>query len=204
MNTNLLDVLVIVIVASSVVAGVVSGFARSGIGLLCAILGVLCGFWFYPVPGAAIHHWIESQRVSNALGFLLIFFVFVAIGGFAGRWVMRLFQWTGLGWLDRVAGAAFGLVRGALAATALVAVLLAFTPRPIPNWMVNSTTLPYAVSASGELAKLAPQELTTAFRATLNEIREIWVAQVEKGKEEIEAMKTRQDEKVHMRKDRRR
>ena len=197
MTANLLDLLVAVIIASSVVAGVVAGFARSGIGLLCALVGVLCGFWFYAIPAGLFHSFIGSVMVSNVLGFLLIFGVFLMLGGFAGRWVMRLFRATGLGWLDRAAGALFGLVRGALVSTAFVAILLAFTPRPIPNWMVNSTVLPYAVTASGELADLAPAGLTTAFRATLREIREIWVAQIEKSKQEIEAMKIRTEEKVH-------
>lgn len=205
MSTNLLDLLVAIIVACSVIAGVVAGFARSGIGLLCAIFGVLCGFWFYPMPAELFHTlfptWIHSQMISNVLGFLLIFFLFVIVGGFAGRWVMRLFQWTGIGWLDRALGAMFGFVRGALVSTAFVAILLAFTPRPIPNWMVNSAVLPYAVTASGELATLAPKELTTAFRATLREIRGIWVAELEKSKEEIEAMKIRTEEKVQMRRD---
>jgi len=200
MTSNLLDLLVAIIVASSVVAGVVAGLARSGIGLLCTILGVLCGFWFYPIPAAIAHSWIHSLMISNVIGFLVIFFPFVILGGIAGRWVMRLFEWTGIGWLDRAAGGLFGLLRGALVSTAFVAVLLAFTPRPVPNWMVNSLVLPYAVTASGALANLAPPTLTEAFRTTLREVREIWAASLEKSRHEIEAMKTSAEEKVGIQK----
>ena len=189
MTSNLLDILIMIILASSVVAGVVAGLARSGVGLLCAILGLLCGFWLYPIPAGWVHNWVGSMMLSNVLGFLIVFFPFVIAGGYAGRWVMRLFQRTGLGWLDRVAGAIFGFVRGALVAVAFVAVVLAFTSRPIPNWMVNSTLLPYAMTASGQMASLAPRELKMAFTRTVQEIREIWVGELAKSREEIEALR---------------
>ena len=44
-----------------------------------------------------------------------------------------LFKWTGLSWLDRLLGGVFGLVRGSVIAVAFVAVLLAFTAKPLPQ-----------------------------------------------------------------------
>ena len=70
---SLLDLLLGLIVISSVMAGFVAGFARVGIGFCAAIAGMVFGFWFYEIPAAWIHKFIDSQTVSNVLGFLVVF-----------------------------------------------------------------------------------------------------------------------------------
>ena len=137
---SLLDLIVLLFIAASVVGGFVAGFARSGIGFLAAVFGVLCGFWFYGIPAAAVHKYVHSVTASNLIGFFVVFFGLIFVGALIGKLLSKLFKWTGLSWLDRLMGAAFGLVRGALVAVAFIAVLLAFTPKPTPNWMVNSTS----------------------------------------------------------------
>jgi membrane protein required for colicin V production len=185
---NLLDLIVLVIVASSVIGGLMAGFARSGIGLLCSTLGVLCGFWFYWVPATWVHKFITSMMVCNVVGFFMIFTAFLALGALVGKFFAGVLKQTGLGWLDRFLGATFGFFRGALATVALVSVLLAFTPTPMPNWLVDSRVLPYAIGASHTLTNIAPQELKDALTASIREVRQIWVEQLQKGREEMEAI----------------
>jgi uncharacterized membrane protein required for colicin V production len=79
-------------------------------------------------------------------------------------------------------GGAFGVVRGGLMAVAFVAVLMAFTAKPLPNWMVDSKLLPYAVDASDMCASLAPQALKEAFEDGLREVRKAWDEQLKKNK----------------------
>ena len=130
---SLLDLLLVVIVGGSVVSGFLAGFARAGIGFLAAIAGVLFGFWFYGIPAAWIHKYVSSSTFSNLVGFLVVFLACTVLGGLIGKLLSKLFKWTGLSWLDRLMGAGFGLVRGGLAAVAFVSVLMAFTPKPVPQ-----------------------------------------------------------------------
>ena len=186
---SLLDLIVLVFIAASVVGGFVAGFARSGIGFLAAVFGVLCGFWFYGIPAATVHKYVHSVTASNLIGFFVVFFGLIFVGALIGKLLSKLFKWTGLSWLDRLMGAAFGLVRGALAAVAFIAVLLAFTPKPTPNWMVNSTVLPYAIDASNMLAALAPNVIKEAFRDSVREIRKIWDEQLREARLKLESKK---------------
>jgi len=110
-------------------------------------------------------------------------------GALIGKILSKLFKWTGLSWLDRLMGAMFGLVRGALVAVAFIAVLLAFIPKPTPNWMVNSTVLPYAIDASNTLAALAPNTIKDAFRESVREIRKIWDEQLREARLKLEKKK---------------
>ncbi len=180
---NLLDILLVVMVGGSIAAGFMAGFARVGIGFLATVSGLIFGFWFYGIPAAWIHqHVTSSPALSNILGFFVVLALFNVAGALIGKLLSMLFKWTGLSWLDRLMGGAFGLVRGALMAVAFVAVLMAFTPRPLPNWMVDSAVLPYAIDASNVCASLAPSSIKDAFREGMNDIRKTWDDQFKKKK----------------------
>lgn len=178
---SLLDLVLIAIVGGSVVFGFLAGFARAGVGFLATITGILFGFWFYGIPAAWIRTFVKSAAFSNLMGFLVVFFVCVILGGLIGKLLSKLFKWTGLSWLDRIMGAGFGLIRGGLAAVAFVSVLLAFTPRPAPAWMTESFLLPYAMDTSNVLAALAPRALKEPVREAIAEIRQAWEDQVRKS-----------------------
>ena len=179
---SLLDVFLIAIVGGSVVLGFLAGFARTGIGFLAAITGILFGFWFYGIPAVWIHKFVGSVAFSNLVGFLVVFVACVALGALIGKLLAKLFKWTGLSWLDRILGAGFGLVRGGLAAVAFVSVLMAFTPKPVPNWMTGSVLLPYAIDGSNIIASLAPRALKDPVRQTVREIRQAWDEEVLKSR----------------------
>ena len=185
---SLLDLLVVIVVGASMAAGFVAGFARVSIGFLAAILGVVFGFWFYGIPAGWVHRYLHSAAVSNLIGFLLVFWAILAIGALFAKVTSKLFKWTGLSWLDRLLGGAFGLVRGALIAVVMIAVLLAFTPKPMPNWIAKSQMLPYAMEASNTITSLAPNAIKDAFRESMLELRTLWHEQLIESREKLKAL----------------
>jgi len=185
---SLLDFLVVIVIGSSAVAGLVAGFARVSIGFLAAVLGVLFGFWFYGIPAGWVHRYLHSVAASNLIGFLLVFWAILAIGALFAKVTSKLFKWTGLSWFDRILGGVFGLVRGALIAVVMIAVLLAFTPKPMPNWMVKSEVLPYAMEASNVIASVAPNAIKSAFRESMLELRRLWREQLIESREKLRAL----------------
>lgn len=178
---NLLDLVLAGIIGLSVVAGFMTGFARVGVGFVAAISGLFFGFWYYKVPADWLRaHWTMRENLSNMLGFFFVFFLFLTAGALLGKLLATLFKWTGLGWLDRFLGGLFGLVRGAFLAVVFVAVILAFTPKPMPAWIAGSQTLPYVVDASDLCSKLAPYAVKEAFRDSMFEIRKLWEEELRK------------------------
>jgi membrane protein required for colicin V production len=178
---NLLDLLLVVVVGISVATGFLAGFARVGVGLIATISGLIFGFWYYNVPAIWLRdHWTMPVNLSNMFGFLIVFLMFTSAGAIIGLLLARLFKWTGLTWLDRLLGGVFGLVRGALLAVICVAVAMAFTPKPLPAWMVGSQVLPYVVDASNLCSKVAPESVKEAFRDSMFEIRKLWEEELQK------------------------
>ena len=189
----MLDLLLGVILGWSIVSGFLAGFARAGVGFFAAIGGILFGFWFHGFPAGIYARWIGSEATANLLGFFTVFFATLLAGTLAGKLFSKAFKWTGLSWLDRLLGAGFGVVRGLLIAAAFVAVLMAFTPRPTPHWMVGSKLLPYALEASEAAAALAPRRLKDAFAESLTEIRTAWAEELGKARRRARGEKDPQE-----------
>jgi membrane protein required for colicin V production len=187
---NLLDLLLVVIVGVSIATGFMAGFARVGVGFIASVSGLLFGFWYYSVPAAWIRdHWTMSASAANMLGFFVVFLAFLSAGAMIGKLLSKLFKWSGLNWLDRLLGGAFGLVRGALLAVITVAVIMAFTPKPLPTWMTGSEVLPYVLDASNLCSNLAPAAVKDAFRDSMFEIRKLWEEELRKKHQKQEKLK---------------
>lgn len=174
-----LDFVVVVIVGYSILAGFSGGIARVGVGFAATLLGIICGFWFYGIAAAHVADYVASRGVANLIGFLLVFGAFVLAGAVVGRVLANLFKWVGLSWLDRLLGAAFGFLRGAVIAVALVTVILAFAPTPPPPSIVHSKTLPYVIDTSSVLAAVTPHEVKDAFRETKQKVKKMWEEHVQ-------------------------
>jgi len=97
----------------------------------------------------------------------------------------KLLKWAGLGWLDRVLGGAFGLLRGVLIGIGLVLALLAFAAKPPPPSVVESRLAPYMIDAARVLAVIAPRELRDGFEASYERAKKIWSDAVQKGIPEL-------------------
>jgi membrane protein required for colicin V production len=173
-NLNWLDITLIVIVGISVADGVVRGFARSGIGLVAAIAGIVLGIWFYGIVAYFFLPYVSSEGIANIIGFLLVFFGCLVAGALLGKLLAALFKWVGLSWLDRMLGALFGLLRGGAMAIAIILAILAFAPNRPPGSIVGSHYSAYLMDAARFCASLAPRELRDDFYEGYDQVRELW------------------------------
>jgi membrane protein required for colicin V production len=171
---KLLDILLILVVAFSVVTGFTAGFARVGIGFAATVMGILAGFWFYGIPAGWLSEYLGRGAAANLLGFFLVFAVFVILGNIVGTLLSRMFKWAGLTWLDRCIGAGFGFLRGMVLVVAVVTVITAFAPNPPPPFMVNSRIMPYATHAGSAFAAMAPRGLKDSYHGSVSALRRIW------------------------------
>ncbi len=173
---NWIDLLLALVIASSVLAGFAAGFARVGVGFAAMIAGVFCGFWFYGIVAAYVMDYVSSRAIANLIGFFAILAAVLVLGAIVGAILARFFKWVGLSWLDRLLGGVFGVVRGFVIAAAMVTVLLAFAPSPPPRSVLDSKLLPYVIGVSSVLAALTPREIKDQFYATRDKAQAAWSA----------------------------
>jgi membrane protein required for colicin V production len=166
---NWLDYVLIAILAFSAIQSFRRGFSREIISLGAAIAGLVLGMWFYGTAGLLVSQWITSERVQHWVGFLLVFLAVMLVGALIGLIVRKFLSAVGLSFFDRLLGAAFGLLRGAVIAMALLTAWIAFGPRIAPNAMVHSQLAPYLMRASSLFVSIAPAELKNSFREVYDE-----------------------------------
>jgi membrane protein required for colicin V production len=168
---NWLDYVLIAILAFSAIQSFLRGFSREIISLAAAVAGLVLGMWFYGTAGLLVSRWITDERIAHWVGFLLVFLAVVLAGALVGAIVRKFLSAVGLSFFDRLLGAAFGLLRGAVVGIALLTAWIAFGPRVAPNAMVHSQIAPYLMRASDLFVSIAPAGLKNSFREVYDEAR---------------------------------
>jgi membrane protein required for colicin V production len=171
---NWLDMILAAIIGISVGTGIWKGFFRLSIGLAATILSILLASWFYGMAASLYSPYLKEQSLANFLGFLTILIGVQALGVLLAKLFAGFFKKAGLGWLDRLLGGLFGLVRAVLISSVFVMILTAFAWNPPPNALSGSTLAPYVMEGASILVYLTPKEIRDGFHKNYEKLREKW------------------------------
>ncbi len=171
---NWFDIVLVLILLWSAMMGVRAGLARVVVGLIATLVGLFAGFWFYRMVAVKLSPWVAASAVANILGFLIIFASALILGSLVSSLLARVFKWFGLSWLDRMLGGIAGFLRGAFVVAAVVDMVVAFSPSPVPQILEHSQVLPYASEVSTWLVNMAPRELRDAFTEQMDNLKQFW------------------------------
>jgi membrane protein required for colicin V production len=155
---NVADIGIVVIVAISVVIGLIRGFVVEVLSLVVWIAAVVLAFVFGPEVAGWFGASIDLPSARVALGYAVVFFGVLIAGAIFVYLMRKLVQGTGLSGTDRVLGMLFGLARGAVVVVVLV-LLLGFTPMPRDPWWQESRALPVFQALAGHAARFLPESL---------------------------------------------
>ena len=166
-----LDIVLGVILISSLVSGIRKGMIRMGIGLVAMVLAMVIAFWSYRSAGEFFADWTSSPMVANLIGFFAVFFGVIMAGSILSMVLTRMFKWMGLTWLDRILGGAFGLARGAVVATVVLMVFTALAPGNPPKAVGESVVAPYLMGFAEVISGLAPSDLRSKFEEAYTKVK---------------------------------
>lgn len=158
-----IDWAIVAIVVVSVVTAAREGLVVEVFSLAGLIMGLLLASWDYQRLTPWVGTWVHSAPLAQALAFLFIAFGVMIAAALLGRFIRWSVKSIGLGWADRVAGAAFGLVKGCVLVTIAVMVIAAFWPSA--TWFQRSRLAPGFLSIAHRVAVVAPADLQQKIRA---------------------------------------
>lgn len=170
---NPFDIFIIIVLGYSIVRGLFRGLVKEA----SSIIGVLGGFYaaysYYPMLAKLLSGLIVNPSYVNILSFLIIFCGVLIIISILGIVVKYLLNVAFLGWVDRICGFGFGLIKGVLIITVLFIILTAFLPKGAPL-IKESVLAPHAVWISEKLVHAVPDEMKKDFFGKLEEFKKAW------------------------------
>jgi membrane protein required for colicin V production len=170
---NPFDILIIVILGYSLVRGLFRGLVKE----LSSIVGVLGGFYaaytYYNVLAGWLSRLIHDISYLNILSFLIIFCGVLIIVGVLGVIIKYLLNIAFLGWIDRIGGVVFGVLKGILIVSILFITLTAFLPKGTA-FIKNSELAPHVSWISEKMANVISKEMKQDFNAKLGELKKAW------------------------------
>ena len=170
---NPFDIIIVVILGYSLVRGIFRGLVKE----VSSIIGVLGGFYaaftYYTILAKLLSGLIKEPAYLNILSFLIIFCSVLIVVSILGVIIKYLLNIAFLGWVDRIGGVGFSLIKGILIASILFITLTAFLPKG-SAFLKNSMLAPHVSWVSEKMAKVVSKEMKQDFVAKLGELKKAW------------------------------
>lgn len=166
---SLVDLAIMILLAISAIVGLMQGFVRSLSALAGLVIGLTLACWNYHRPAAMLLPLVHSQGLANALGFGIITLAVMVVLGFIGAVFARALRFLGLGWIDMMGGAAFGLLEGAGLVIICIIVTIAFFPKS--EWVAESRLTPMFFSLCDQVMDMSPGDMAKQVRDRMAEIQ---------------------------------
>jgi len=146
--------LVLIVVLSTVMA-FQRGFIRVLLSLGGLIAGIIVASWNYPVVAANLSRWISNFQTAEVVAFVLILILVMVLFAVVAKILRTTVKAIGLGFIDRLLGAAFGFLRGLLIGVAAMMAVTAFAPES--SWIQHSQLAPYFLSGVHAVSFVVPE-----------------------------------------------
>ena len=122
---NWLDIVILVIIAIDTLLGLWVGLIKAALFLAGIIVGVILAGRFY-TPLSQLLSFIPSEGAAKVVAFAIILVGVMIIAVLLAVLLKRFTSLVMLGWVDRLGGAVFGLLLGAIFCGALLAMWAKF------------------------------------------------------------------------------
>jgi len=172
MSANLLDGIVVVILAVSIVLSIMKGFVRELLGLGSLVVGFLLGAWFYRPAAGLFKGVVKTENIALFLGFSVVFLGTLVVGVLAIWVAQKLIKFAKIQWFDRLLGGAFGFIRGWVLGSIF---FLALTSFDLQSDRVKGSQLaPYFLQGARVIAVVAPYDLKARFLVGYGAVEKWW------------------------------
>ncbi len=162
---NWLDAPIVIAIAWLTFAAFRAGIIREVVTAIAFVVAVLAAGFYYDDLAENVLLFIGDDTAANVTAFVVLFGAVVLGGQLAAILLKQMAGLLWLGWLDHLAGAAFGLLKGLI----LVEVfLILFTTYPclgLGDAIRGSAIAPLFLDRGPVLLKLLPGEFDSAVEA---------------------------------------
>ena len=160
-----IDYSFLVIIAVSALIGLLRGLVREALSLTSWVMAIWISIHFSPSLGHLMRNLIEQDTMRAIAAFLILFIGTLSIGSIITFIVRSGLKKIGLGFVDRLGGLVFGVLRGGGIIMVLIYVV-GLTPLKRESWWHKSMLIPPFEQLVIWLRSQAPPEVVQQIEST--------------------------------------
>ena len=112
LGLNFADWFILVVLIASGLISFSRGFAKEFLSLFLWIAAFIAAISLEFLATPKIDEYIGNPEISKILSYIVVFVIFIFIGGILIKFISKLIKWSGASGFDRFLGVIFGLTRG--------------------------------------------------------------------------------------------
>jgi len=162
---NWLDAAIVIVIAWFTFAAFRAGIIREVVTVIALVVGVLAAGFYYDDLAENVLLFIDDDTAANVTAFVVLFGSMALGGQLAAILLKHVAGFLALGWLDHLAGAAFGLLKGLILVEVFLILFTTFPYLGLDATIRGSAIAPLFLDGGPALLKLLPGEFNSAVEA---------------------------------------
>tara|TARA_B100000513_G_scaffold165185_1_gene81413 strand:+ start:40 stop:630 length:591 start_codon:yes stop_codon:yes gene_type:complete len=112
LGLNFADWFILVVLVASGLISFSRGFTKEFLSLFLWVAAFIAAISLEYLATPKIDQYIGNPEISKILSYVVVFIVFIFIGGILIKFISKIIKWSGASGFDRFLGVLFGLIRG--------------------------------------------------------------------------------------------
>ena len=112
LGLNLTDWSILVILIASGVISLSRGFTKEFLSLFLWLAAFVAAISLEFLATPKINEYVGNEEVSKIISYIVVFIIFIFLGGILIKFISKLIKWSGASGFDKFLGVLFGLTRG--------------------------------------------------------------------------------------------